>query len=136
MMCGGESRQPLTLHPCGHGGIAGCARLGLHIAHGNIDGQCFMRHAQIGADARHMGRLIRRFHAQSVIHGRRRHAPGQSRMGQSQQGQTVRPARNGKGKAGAFPPALGPDPRQIRAKARDQRGIDQLHAAALRVSSY
>jgi len=63
----GQCGQPPRGGPCGHGGIAGGARLGLDVAGVERDRQDRVRHAQRGADAGDFGGFGGAFGPQAMV---------------------------------------------------------------------
>ena len=116
MVRGGERLQPFTLHPSGQRSVASSAGLGLHIARFNRYTQRCVRNLKFTTDLADKGRFRRAFGAQAVIDCRSGNPSGEHRMGQQQQRQTIRPARNGQPQ----PPLTGPQRGQIGREAGGQ----------------
>lgn len=95
MVGGCERRDAAIPRPSGKRRIARAARVTLNAASAilDINGETVVRATEIGADARHVPRLIRCFGAEAVIDRCGGNAARESRPSQKQQGQTVRPAR-------------------------------------------
>jgi hypothetical protein len=93
-MRGDQRGEALLLHPPGQSRVARRARFGLEVAIGHFDWQRLVGYAVIRADRSDHRRLIGAFHPQTVIDRRRLDSPRQRGLGEQQQRQTVRPARN------------------------------------------
>ena len=114
----GERGKFIGCHPLCQGRIARHPRLGLDVAFGHCHRQRNVGHAQLRTEHGNLRGFVSSSCTEAMIDCRRSDPARHRGMGQQEQGQTVRPARNGKTQC-----ALSrQQPGQVRCKAARQCG--------------